>query len=56
MADTIPITLTPAEVAVKMLEHAVAKHNTRCDQIFFKGVSSLYFQNTYEINVLMLWY
>lgn len=40
MADTIPSTLTPAEVAVKMIEHGVAKHRTRLDKVFFKSVRS----------------
>jgi hypothetical protein len=32
-------TLTPAQVAVVMVEQAVAKHNTRYDKTFFKAVS-----------------
>lgn len=33
-----PSTLKPAEVAVAMVEAAVAKHQTRIDMIFFKAV------------------
>lgn len=33
-----PSTLKPAEVAVALVEQAVAKHNTRLDKTFFKAV------------------
>ncbi|OBZ66594.1 hypothetical protein A0H81_13487 [Grifola frondosa] len=33
-----PSTLKPAQVAVAMIEHGVAKHRTRGDLIFFKAV------------------
>jgi hypothetical protein len=36
-----PSTLKPAEVAVVMVEQAVAKHRTRADVIFLKGVRLL---------------
>ena len=34
-------TLKPNEVAIVMVEAAVAKHRTRIDMIFFKGVRLL---------------
>ncbi|KII92076.1 hypothetical protein PLICRDRAFT_50507 [Plicaturopsis crispa FD-325 SS-3] len=35
--DATPSTLKPAQVAAAMVEHGVAKHNTRADMIFFKA-------------------
>ncbi|KAG1802746.1 putative formate/nitrite transporter [Suillus plorans] len=38
MSISSALTLTPAEVAVALVEQAVAKHNTRLDKTFFKAV------------------
>lgn len=38
-----PSTLKPAEVAVALVESAVAKHKTRIDVLFFKAVRRLSF-------------
>ncbi len=37
----IPSTLKPAQVAVVMVEAAVAKHRTRADKVFAKAVSRI---------------
>ena len=36
-----PSTLKPAQVAVAMVEHGIAKHKTRGDIVFLKAVSDL---------------
>lgn len=46
-------TLTPAEVAVALVEQAVAKHNTRLDKTFFKAVSSKYIHLLFNISFLL---
>ena len=35
-----PSTLKPAEVAMALVDTAVAKHRTRADKVFFKAVCS----------------
>lgn len=35
-----PSTLKPAQVAVAMVEHGIAKHKTRGDIVFLKAVSN----------------
>ena len=43
MADAQPFSnsLKPSEVAVAMVELAIAKHNTRPEKVFMKAVSVL---------------
>ncbi|KAG1808169.1 uncharacterized protein BJ212DRAFT_1383722 [Suillus subaureus] len=49
-----PSTLKPAEVAVALVEQAVAKHNTRLDKTFFKAVSNKYAHVWFNISILLL--